>query len=64
MGLGTLWAMIGFSPSSRLYRILEFMAFVAIGVYLGIAVVDPKSPMQSLTTGFGWTGLFAGAKHH
>jgi len=64
MGLGHFWTLIGFSPRSRVYRILEFMAFVAIGVYLGIAIVDPKSPAQALTTGLGWTGLFAGAKHH
>ncbi len=62
-GLGYMWKLAGFRPRSKLYRLLEFGAFVAIGVLVGIALVDPRTPAQALTTGLGWTGLLAAPSH-
>jgi hypothetical protein len=43
----------------KLQCAIEFGVFLILGCLVGIAVVQPTTPTQALTAGFGWTGLFA-----
>ena len=55
--LSDLIALVPLSPKWR--SALEFIIFLTVGCLVGIAVAQPTSPVQALTAGFGWTGLFA-----
>jgi hypothetical protein len=48
--------------SDRTKRILELSAFVVLGCFIGIGVLQPTNPTQALTAGFAWTGLFGKLK--
>ena len=54
--LSTLIAKLPLSDNAR--SVAEFVVFIILGCVVGIAVVQPLTPTQALTAGFGWTGLF------
>jgi hypothetical protein len=37
---------------------IEFLIFLTLGCLVGIGIVQPTTPTQALTAGFGWTGFF------
>jgi len=37
---------------------IEFLVFLTLGCLVGIGIVQPTTPTQALTAGFGWTGFF------
>jgi hypothetical protein len=41
---------------------VEFVVFIALGVFIGIAFADPKTSNQAMTAGLGWTGLMTQAE--
>ena len=45
----------------RIRIILEFLVFVTIGALVGVVVVEPKTGVQAIAAGLGWTGLLARA---
>jgi hypothetical protein len=40
---------------------LGFAIFIAIGCVVAIGTVDPKTPMQAIVAGMGWTGMLSSA---
>ena len=47
-------------PVNERWRpLIEFLVFISLGCVVGIGFVNPSTPAQALTAGFGWTGLFA-----
>ena len=51
--------LIALLPGSHMQKTaLEFLIFVALGCFVGIGIVDPQTPAQAISAGFGWTGLF------
>lgn len=39
--------------------VMEFLIFLVLGFTVAIGVVAPQTPIQAITAGFGWTGVFA-----
>jgi hypothetical protein len=39
--------------------VMEFLIFLVLGCIVAIGVVAPQTPIQAITAGFGWTGVFA-----
>lgn len=51
--------LVVFGVPGRWRARLEFVIFIVLGCLVGIGLVDPRSPVQALTAGLGWTGVFA-----
>ena len=58
--LSKTWRMLPVSPKAR--SIVEFAAFLILGVVVGIGFAQPQNPRQALTAGFAWTSVFGGIK--
>ena len=73
IGVSVLWSKMGRKrikayALSRLIKLLrfsdgptilfEFLAFVAIGTLVAVAIVQPSNAQQAFAAGLGWTGLF------
>jgi hypothetical protein len=43
----------------RLRQLLEFAAFVALGVYVAVRITHPANELQAFSAGLGWTGIAA-----
>lgn len=59
-GLSRVINLLPVSPRTK--RILEPLAFTALGCFLGIGLMQPINPTQAVTAGFAWTGLFGKLK--
>lgn len=49
----------GMGLTNRTKFIAELVIFVAMGVVVGVAVVQPTNVPQALAAGMGWTGLLS-----
>lgn len=49
----------GLGIEGKIGVVAEFMIFVAMGVVIGVAVVQPTNVTQALAAGMGWTGLLS-----
>ena len=38
---------------------IEFVIFLALGVFVGIGITSPTNATQAIAAGLGWTGLLA-----
>jgi len=41
----------------RLLHMLEFFAFVGLGVFLGVGLAAPSNVQQAIAVGMGWVGM-------
>lgn len=58
--LADLWRMLGL-PATICY-ILEFIIFVALGVYVGLLLAQPSTPQQAFAAGSAWTAFATRAR--
>lgn len=55
-----LWDVVRLLPvKGRSRATVEFLVFVTLGCIVGIGIVQPTSPMQALSAGLAWTGIFS-----
>ena len=47
-----------FRLSKRATIIWEFLVFLALGIIVAIAIVQPTNAPQAIAAGLGWTGMF------
>lgn len=43
-------------------QVLELFVFLILGCIISVGVVDPGTPIQAITAGFGWTGILSSMK--
>ncbi len=43
----------------QLRAAVEFLIFLVVGCVVAIGVANPHGPVQAITAGFGWTGVFS-----
>lgn len=54
-GLGNLWDLFGLSGKTK--QILEFLSFIALGLFVTFALAKPSTINQAFAAGLGWTSL-------
>lgn len=74
VGVSILWARMGyrrvrvyalselveqFRLSQKVNVIIQFCVFLALGIVVAVALVEPTSPPQAFAAGLGWTALLA-----
>ena len=47
---------------SRVFSVLEFLVFIALGCVVGIVLTEPGNARQAIAAGMGWTGLLVTEK--
>lgn len=57
-----LSAVLRYLPLKRFHPMIEFILFIALGCFVGIAFADPGNSRQAITAGMGWTGVFVKRK--
>jgi len=58
--LADFWRMLGL-PDIICY-VLEFVIFVALGVYVGLLFTQPSTPQQAFAAGSAWTAFATHAR--